>query len=69
MGANDAKECGLVSQVFPHTTFEQQVWSKLEQFVQMPKQVLLELFQNIRLQPNKLYVHIAALSTSSRIWN
>lgn len=67
MDAHNAKECGLVSQVFPHATFEQEVWSKLEQFVQMPKQVLLEFFQNIRLQPNKHCVYISALSTFSRI--
>jgi peroxisomal 3,2-trans-enoyl-CoA isomerase len=64
MSANDAKECGLVSQVFPHATFEQEVWSKLKQFVQMPKQVLLTFIQNIRLQQSKHYVHISALSTS-----
>lgn len=44
MGAHEAKECGLVSQVFPHATFEQEVWPKLEQFVKMPKQVMLEFF-------------------------
>jgi enoyl-CoA hydratase/carnithine racemase len=43
MGAHEAKECGLVSQVFPHATFEQ-VWPKLEQFAQMPKQVMPEFF-------------------------
>lgn len=41
MGAYEAKECGLVSQVFPHATFEQDVWPKLEQFVQMPKQSMM----------------------------
>jgi peroxisomal 3,2-trans-enoyl-CoA isomerase len=44
MGPHEAKECGLVSQVFPHASFEQEVWPKLEQFVQMPKQVMLEFF-------------------------
>jgi 1,4-dihydroxy-2-naphthoyl-CoA synthase len=52
MGAHDAKECGLVSQVFPHSTFEQEVWHKLEQFAQMPKQVMLDFFFNTRLWPN-----------------
>jgi hypothetical protein len=46
MGAHDAKECGLVAQVFPHTTFEQEVWHKLEQFAQMPKQVMLDFVYN-----------------------
>jgi enoyl-CoA hydratase/carnithine racemase len=64
MSAHDAKACGLVSQVFPHATFDQEVWSKLEQFVQLPKQVLLEFCQNPRLQPKKLYVHTSALSIS-----
>jgi peroxisomal 3,2-trans-enoyl-CoA isomerase len=53
MSAQDAKECGLVSEVFPHATFQQAVWPKLEQFIQMPKQVLLEFFHSIRLQPDK----------------
>jgi enoyl-CoA hydratase/carnithine racemase len=44
MGAHEAKECGLVSQVFPHATFEQEVWPKLEKFAQMPKQVMLKFF-------------------------
>jgi enoyl-CoA hydratase/carnithine racemase len=44
MGAHEAKECGLVSQVFPHATFEQEVWPKLERFAGMPKQVMPEFF-------------------------
>jgi enoyl-CoA hydratase/carnithine racemase len=44
MGADEAKACGLVSQVFPHATFEREVWPKLEQFARMPKQVMPELF-------------------------
>ncbi|PNF39313.1 Enoyl-CoA delta isomerase 2, mitochondrial [Cryptotermes secundus] len=41
MDAHEAKECGLVSKVFPHATFEQEVWPKLEQFVKMPKQSMM----------------------------
>jgi len=48
MGAHDAKECGLVSQVFPHSTFEQEVWHKLEQFAQMPKQSMMHSKRLIR---------------------
>jgi enoyl-CoA hydratase/carnithine racemase len=49
MSAHDAKECGLVSELFSHATFEQEVWQKLEQLVQMPKQVMLDSFHNTRL--------------------
>jgi enoyl-CoA hydratase/carnithine racemase len=32
MSAQDAEGCGLVSEVFPHATFQQDVWPKLEQY-------------------------------------
>jgi enoyl-CoA hydratase/carnithine racemase len=62
MGAHEAKECGLVSQVFPHATLEQEVWHKLEQFAQMPKQVMLDLFYDIRA-----WLNVSVLPTSSEI--
>ena len=40
LSAHEAMECGLVSRVFPHATFEKEVWPKVEEFVQMPKQVI-----------------------------
>jgi len=48
IGAHDAKKCGLVSQVFPHSTFEQEVWHKLEEFAQMPKQSMMHSKRLIR---------------------
>ncbi|XP_069701226.1 enoyl-CoA delta isomerase 2-like isoform X2 [Periplaneta americana] len=41
MYAQEAKDYGFVTEVFPHATFEQEVWPKIEQFTQFPKQSMM----------------------------
>ncbi|KAJ9580256.1 hypothetical protein L9F63_004069 [Diploptera punctata] len=51
MCAHDAMECGLVSKVFPHAIFEKEVWPKLEELAEMPKE---SMFASKRLVRNRL---------------
>lgn len=53
MSADDAMQCGLVSKVFPHDTLEKEVWPKLEEFVQMPKQSMFATKRLIRARLNE----------------
>ena len=37
--AQEAKSSGLITEVFPAQTFQEEAWAKLKQFAQLPKNV------------------------------
>nr|CAD7606092.1 unnamed protein product [Timema genevievae] len=40
MNATEAKECGLVTEVFSHRTFQEEVWARLVQYADLPAKSL-----------------------------
>nr|CAD7259676.1 unnamed protein product [Timema shepardi] len=49
MNAMEAKECGLVTEVFPHRTFQEEVWARLVQYADLPAKSLFSTKRLIRL--------------------
>ena len=54
LSAKEAQECNLVTEVFPHTEFQAQVWEKVTQYAKLPKNVSFPFYlQGSKLVPWK----------------